>query len=76
VADDLAAQGFAKKLGPIRSTAQWWNWMLNKKVARDPDLFGRLQTRVFAVIGHRRDLDPDHHAVPARPRGHRRGLRL
>jgi hypothetical protein len=33
VADDLAAQGFAPKLGPIRSTAQWWKWMLNKKVA-------------------------------------------
>lgn len=32
VADDLAAQGFVRKLGPVRSSLQWWKWMFNKKV--------------------------------------------
>lgn len=30
IADDLARQGFCKKIGPLRSTAQWWRWMRNK----------------------------------------------
>ena len=33
IADDLARQGFVKKLGPARSISQWWKWALNKKVA-------------------------------------------
>lgn len=32
IADDLAEQGFVRKLGPLRSTAQWWKWALNRKV--------------------------------------------
>jgi hypothetical protein len=26
IADDLAELGFCKKLGPLRSTSQWWKW--------------------------------------------------
>jgi hypothetical protein len=33
IADDLAAQGLVRKLGPTRSALQWWKWMLNKKVS-------------------------------------------
>jgi hypothetical protein len=29
IMDDLARQRFCKKIGPIRSIAQWWRWMLN-----------------------------------------------
>ena len=29
VADDLARQGFCKRIGPIRSTRQWWRWARN-----------------------------------------------
>jgi hypothetical protein len=32
IADDLIKQGFAKKLGPGRSTSQWWKWMRNKTI--------------------------------------------
>ncbi len=33
IADDLASQGFVRKLRPLRSTAQWWKWMFDKQVA-------------------------------------------
>ena len=26
IADDLAELGFCHKLGPVRSTGQWWKW--------------------------------------------------
>ncbi len=26
IADDLAALGFCRRLGPVRSTSQWWKW--------------------------------------------------
>lgn len=32
IADDLAALGFCKRLGPLRSTRQWWLWATNKKI--------------------------------------------
>lgn len=32
VADELAAQGFCKKIGIGRSISQWWKWSLNRKV--------------------------------------------
>jgi hypothetical protein len=32
IADDLIRQGFAKKLGPGRSTAQWWKWVRHKTI--------------------------------------------
>jgi hypothetical protein len=32
IADDLIAQGFAQKLGPGRSTSQWWKWVRNKQI--------------------------------------------
>ena len=33
IADDLARRGFCKKIGPIRSIAQWWKWVLNRRIA-------------------------------------------
>jgi len=33
VHDDLASQRFVKKIGPLRSTLQWWNWAFNRKVS-------------------------------------------
>jgi len=27
--DNLASAGFARKIGPVRSTAQWWKWARN-----------------------------------------------
>ncbi|WP_372492121.1 hypothetical protein [Kineosporia corallincola] len=27
IADDLARQGFCKRLGPVRSIRQWWRWV-------------------------------------------------
>lgn len=30
--DDLARQGFCKKIGPMRSASQWWKWARNKKI--------------------------------------------
>ena len=32
IADDLIKQGFAKKLGPGRSTSQWWKWVRNTPI--------------------------------------------
>jgi hypothetical protein len=31
IADDLARQGFGKRLGPVRSTRQWWRWMTGRR---------------------------------------------
>ncbi|MCB9373683.1 MAG: hypothetical protein H6518_13065 [Microthrixaceae bacterium] len=30
IADELAAAGFASRLGPLRSTRQWWRWARNR----------------------------------------------
>lgn len=30
IADDLAKRGFVKKIGPLRSTSQWWRWARHK----------------------------------------------
>lgn len=32
IADDLTRLGFCKKLGPIRSTSQWWKWVRGKRI--------------------------------------------
>ena len=32
IADDLAANGFCKRMGPLRSTQQWWAWARNKRI--------------------------------------------
>jgi hypothetical protein len=32
IADDLHAQGFGSKLGPGRSTSQWWKWARGKQI--------------------------------------------
>ncbi|GAC68657.1 hypothetical protein GS4_17_00430 [Gordonia soli NBRC 108243] len=32
IVDDLAAQGFGRKLTPARSVAQWWRWMNRRGV--------------------------------------------
>jgi lysine/ornithine N-monooxygenase len=32
IADDLARHGFAKKIGPARSVAQWFKWAFNRPV--------------------------------------------
>jgi hypothetical protein len=32
IADDLAAQGFCRRLGPIRSTSQWWKWARGERI--------------------------------------------
>ncbi|WP_040778708.1 hypothetical protein [Nocardia pneumoniae] len=32
IADDLAALGFCRRMGPLRSTRQWWLWVTNKKI--------------------------------------------
>ncbi|MFE7802050.1 hypothetical protein [Nocardia sp. NPDC057440] len=32
IADDLAAVGFCRRMGPLRSTHQWWLWVTNKKI--------------------------------------------
>jgi hypothetical protein len=31
IADDLAANGLGRKIGPLRSTSQWLKWMRNKR---------------------------------------------
>ena len=31
--DALAENGFGKKIGPVRSTSQWWKWARNKQLA-------------------------------------------
>ena len=33
IMDDLAKRGFVKKMGPFRSTAQWWRWARHKPLA-------------------------------------------
>ncbi|MFC4536333.1 hypothetical protein [Sphaerisporangium dianthi] len=32
IADDLAGRGFCRRMGPMRSTSQWFKWALNKPV--------------------------------------------
>jgi hypothetical protein len=32
ISDDLARAGFCRRIGPARSTAQWWRWVLNRPV--------------------------------------------
>ena len=32
IADDLVRQGFAQRLGPGRSTSQWWKWVRNTRI--------------------------------------------
>ncbi len=32
IADDLAANGFCPRMGPLRSTHQWWLWARNKRI--------------------------------------------
>ncbi|MFF3225983.1 hypothetical protein ACFYV7_24510 [Nocardia suismassiliense] len=32
IADDLAALGFCKRMGPLRSMSQWWSWVMNKRI--------------------------------------------
>ncbi|MET0452542.1 MAG: hypothetical protein ABW137_11975 [Mycobacterium sp.] len=32
IADDLAANGFCRRLGPLRSTQQWWAWVRNTRI--------------------------------------------
>jgi hypothetical protein len=32
IADDLARQRFCKRLGPFRSTSQWWKWARGKRI--------------------------------------------
>jgi len=32
IADDLAKRGFCRKMGPLRSTVQWFKWAFNKPV--------------------------------------------
>jgi len=32
IADDLAANGFVRRMGPLRSTSQWWSWVRNKRI--------------------------------------------
>lgn len=33
IADDLAAQGFCRRLSTLRSIRQWWLWATNQKIA-------------------------------------------
>ena len=32
ICDSLAAQGFVKKLGPVRNISQWWKWTRGKSI--------------------------------------------
>lgn len=32
IADSLAEHGFGKKIGPLRSTSQWWKWARNRAI--------------------------------------------
>jgi hypothetical protein len=32
ITDDLARLGFCEKLGPLRSTSQWWKWVRGKTI--------------------------------------------
>ena len=56
IADDLAKHGFCKRIGPVRSTTQWWKWVS----ADTPDLRDRRASD--AAHPERADPDPDLHA--------------
>jgi len=32
ITDDLARQDFCTRLGPLRSTSQWWKWARGKRI--------------------------------------------
>ena len=32
ITDDLAKRGFAKRIGPLRSTSQWFKWLNGKQI--------------------------------------------
>ncbi len=32
VADDMARQGFCKRIGPVRSISQWWKWARGRQI--------------------------------------------
>jgi hypothetical protein len=32
ITDDLARRGFGKKIGPVRSTLQWFKWLSNTPI--------------------------------------------
>lgn len=32
IADDLARRGWCRRIGPIRSTVQWWRWALGRPI--------------------------------------------
>jgi hypothetical protein len=32
ITDDLARRGFGRRIGPLRSTSQWFKWALNRPV--------------------------------------------
>ena len=32
IADDLAAHGFCRRMGPMRSVHQWWLWARNQRI--------------------------------------------
>ncbi|MFD4268523.1 hypothetical protein [Rhodococcus sp. NPDC058481] len=32
IADDLAANGFCRRMGPGRSARQWWSWVRNREI--------------------------------------------
>jgi hypothetical protein len=32
IADDLAAHGFCRRMGPMRSVHQWWLWARNRRI--------------------------------------------
>ena len=53
IADDLARQGFGKRIGPLRSTSQWLKWARGAQDLRStmlPTLLGRIQTRLFLIL--------------------------
>lgn len=51
IADDLASQGFAYRIGPSRSISQWWRWARNRPpTVREPALYPlELQTPPVAA---------------------------
>jgi len=34
IMDDLASRGFVKKIGPLRSSSQWWKWARHKPLPK------------------------------------------
>jgi hypothetical protein len=34
IMDDLASKGFVKKIGPLRSSSQWWKWARHKPLPK------------------------------------------